>query len=195
LSIGRPTLDARRYSFSRSSPKPTDGGVDDDRHVELGRELKERQTIVIVGIMTRKTGQDPGASQPVLFDGALPFAQERVVAVGHGRADAVDGRILILQRGNIAVHLFDRIEHLIAVHMAQLVDRLADERGVDAGFLLRLENILDRHRATALPERRGLLFGCLHVGMEVEDHTGSLKTCASGRLIAATSIAPRCRRP
>ena len=39
-----------------------------------------------------------------------------------------------------------------------------------AGFLLRLENILDGHRTTAPPEWIGLLFRRVDVGMEIDDH-------------------------
>ena len=50
LSIGRPTLDAEAIvPGSRSSPKPTGRRMDHDRHIELGRELEERQALVVVG--------------------------------------------------------------------------------------------------------------------------------------------------
>ena len=75
-----------------------------------------------------------------------------------------------MQRGDVAVDLLDRFEPLLAVHVAQLVDRLANQSSVDACFLLRFENILDRHRTAALPEGILLLFRCLDVGMEIDDH-------------------------
>ena len=45
--------------------------MDYHRHIELGRQLKERQAFVVIGIMAGLAGEDPCAFQAVSFDG--PF--------------------------------------------------------------------------------------------------------------------------
>src|SRR5262245_13234236 len=63
-----------------------------------------------------------------------------------------------------------RLELPRRVELAELVVGIADDGAVDAGDALRLEHVLDGHRASALPEgaiadlRRG------DVGMKVDDH-------------------------
>ena len=93
--------------------------------------------------------------------------------------------MLVLQRSDVAVHFFDGFQLPVAVHVAQFVDRLTDQRCVDAGFFLRLEDILDRHRAAAAPERILLLLRCLDVGVEIDDHGALCADCKDVQGVAA----------
>lgn len=103
--------------------------------------------------------------------------------------------VFVLQRSDVAVNLSDRIELLIAIHVAQFMDRLAHQRGVDASFPLCFEHVLDPHRTAALPERCGLLLGCLHVSVKIEDQ-GRTPRCRNkyenrvGQGIEAEAIEP-----
>ena len=88
--------------------------MDDHRHVELLRQLKERHRLVVVGIFALQARGDPGALQPVLLDGALELAQEFVAAIGHGRSHADDlPVILVLALGVEAVLALAALELLL----------------------------------------------------------------------------------
>ena len=88
--------------------------------------------------------------EAVLFHGALEFAQELMAAIGHGARHADDRVIFFLAGGVEAVLPLAAFELLLAVHVAQIVQRIADDRDVDTADLGGFECILDRGRRRAL---------------------------------------------
>src|SRR3989304_1007344 len=75
----------------------------------------------------------------------------------------------------------DPFELLATIHVAEIVERVADDRNVDAADLLRLEHILDGGWNAALLRRANVLVkvrcresilvsGRENVGVKVDDH-------------------------
>ncbi len=108
---------------------------------------------------------------------------------------AVDGRVLVLQRGDVAVDLLHLVKLLIAIHVAELVHRLADQGAVNTALLLRFEHVFDRHRAAPTPHRMSLLLRHLNMRVKIENHgkpqrvaTGAMVGESSSRVLPAVSI-------
>src|SRR6266478_5178087 len=83
LSIGRPTLEAQPIVLHAFLAEADRGRVDHHRHVELGRQLEERQRVVVIRIAALEARRDPCALEPILLHCALEFAQEFVAAIGN----------------------------------------------------------------------------------------------------------------
>ena len=123
--------------------------MDHHRHVELAGQLEERHGIVVVRIAALEARCDPGALEPVLLDGALELAQERVAAVRHRRGHADDRGILGLLGGVETILPLAALELLLAIHVAQIVQRIGDDGDVHPADLGGLERVLDRGRDAA----------------------------------------------
>ena len=136
------------------------GRVDHHRHVELGRQLEERQRVVIIRIAALEARCDPCAFEPILLHRALEFAQELVAAIGNRRGHPDDGIVFGLASRVELILPLAPIELLPAIHVAQIVNRIADDGDIDAADLRGFERVLDRGRAAAL-------FGRPDIAMEL----------------------------
>ena len=71
--------------------------MNDDRDVKVGRQLKERQRLVIVRILALKARRDPGSQHSILFDRTLELPQKAVATPGHRYGEGENRRMLRLQ--------------------------------------------------------------------------------------------------
>jgi hypothetical protein len=136
--------------------------MDDDRHIELGRQLEEWHCIVIVGIVPLQTRGDPRAFEAVLLYRAFEFAQKAVAAKYDSRCKSVDEIVLFLLGRDVAIVPSDQIQLLIGIEIAQDVQWIADDGGVDASFLLRFEHVFHGVGLRPAAVRR-----CHHLVVEV----------------------------
>ncbi len=123
--------------------------MDNHRHIECDRELKKWQRFVIVGVFALQAGSDPRPFQTILLHCAFELAKEAIVAIGHRRRKAVDRIVFLLLGRDKPVVTFDRFELLFAIHVAHVVQRIADHRNIDATDFLRFQDVLDGMRRTA----------------------------------------------
>ncbi len=157
------------------------GRMDHHRHIELARQLKERHGIVVVRIAPLQARGDPGALEPVLPDGALELAQEHIAPIGNRRCHPDDRGIFRLLGGVEAILPLAAFELLLAIHVAQIMQRIGDDGDVDAADLRRFERILDRGRDAPLADRadvavesrcgeRRHVLGRKHMHVKIDDH-------------------------
>src|SRR5262249_14960485 len=99
-SKGRPTLDARRYSRMRSSPKPTDCPVHHHRAPKPGDQPEKWPSLIVVGIGALMARVDEHALQAAFNDRSLKLFQKRLSAAGQGTSKNHDPvAMLVLNLG------------------------------------------------------------------------------------------------
>src|SRR6516164_116995 len=125
--------------------------MNDYWEVERRRQLKERKRLIIIGILALKTRRYPSSDHSILFYRCLKLLEKPITAPGHSHGEGENRSMLLLQRGQIIIGSVYRLILLIAIHAGQVMQRITDERNIDAADLLRLEYVLNGHRTAALP--------------------------------------------
>ena len=167
--------------------------MDHHRHVQIARELEERQRFLVIGIVALKARRDPGTLEPVFGHGALELPQEGISAIGVGRGKTVDRVVLVLLLGDIAVVARQHFQLAGGIVVAQPVQRIADTGDIDAARLLRLKDILDRMRRRPFVvagredpamkrrvDRGDLILRREYMGVEIDNHGGTLSFASRG---------------
>jgi hypothetical protein len=158
--------------------------MDHHRHIKVLDELPERARLVVVGIMTLVAGMDEDALEAELTDRPLRLLDEGRPAAGQdGRERVERALVLVLNFGGVIGPPLHRPKLFMVGLAAQIMRGIGHDADVDAVLVMRVEKVLQHHRAAAFAPFRAVravqgaevvrrFFRRVDVRMPVDDHAG-----------------------
>src|SRR5262245_29740014 len=114
---------------------------------------------------------DQHAAEAELRNGSFQFFHERRATAGQGAGENGNAvLVFLLYLGAVFVPAAQKRKRFVVVFVFEIMDRVADDAALDAGFLMGFEQVFNRQRRDVSPAPFFGQLRWINMGMPIDDH-------------------------